>query len=271
MRQGYEPSRAHGLQAGVLLALILLWELGTRFFQVSPLILPPPSSVIVQTIAETPLILNNVGSTLIAIFVGFFAASIGGAVLGALMISSSVIEKTVFPLLILSQTIPKIAIAPLLLIWFGYGLKSKIVVSLLMAFFPVLIDTMVGLRSTPQELILLARSMGAGPFTQFRRFRLPYAMPFVFGGLRVAAVFAVTGTVVAEFVGGENGLVYLLSIAQAQYETPVVFGIIIILSVITMIMLALVEAVEQWTIPWYIATRGDEESFSAAGQFRRAP
>lgn len=239
----------------VLAGLLVVWQAGVWIFDVSELLLPAPTAVLRETAKIAPLLLENAGSTVGASLVGFAAAALGGVALGILLVSSNVTEKAVFPLLLMSQTMPKIAVTPLLLIWFGYGMKSKIIVAFLMAFFPVLIDTMVGLRATPNELLLLARSIGACPLTVFRMFRLPYALPYIFGGLRVAAVFAVTGAVVAEFVGAENGLVYLLVVAQSQYQTSVVFGIIALLSILTMLLFGLVELVERRAIPWYHATR----------------
>jgi NitT/TauT family transport system permease protein len=176
-----------------------------------------------------------------------------------LLTSSWWLDAAVFPLLVFSQTVPKVAIAPLLMIWFGFGMQSKVFVTFLIAFFPVLIDTMLGLRATPPEMLLLARSTGAGPLTIFRRFRLPYALPYIFGGLRIAVVFAVTGTVVSEFVGAESGLVYLMLVAQGQHQTRLVFAIVVILSLLTVALFNAVEVVERRTIPWYGAIRGDAE------------
>jgi NitT/TauT family transport system permease protein len=174
-----------------------------------------------------------------------------GLVLGVLLTSSWWLETAVFPLLVFSQTVPKVAIAPLLMIWFGFGIQSKVVVTFLIAFFPVLIDTMLGLRATPPDMVLLARSTGAGWLTIFRKFRLPYALPYIFSGLRIAVVFAVTGTVVAEFVGAERGLVYLLLVAQGQHQTRLVFAIITLLSALSVGLFATVELVERRVIPWY--------------------
>jgi NitT/TauT family transport system permease protein len=232
-------------------ALLILWEAGVRAFGVDQRIVPAPSSVFVEMIVKAPLLASHAVPTLSAIFIGFIMSAIVGVLLGALLASSKLLDAAIFPLLIFSQAVPKIAIAPLLMIWFGFGIGSKVLVSFLMAFFAVLMDTMVGIKAMPPELLQLARSMGAREMTIFAKFRLPYALPYIFGGLRVASVFAVTGTVVAEFVGAENGLVYLMLVAQSSQQTSLVFAIVIILSVISIAMFEGVELIESRVVPWY--------------------
>jgi NitT/TauT family transport system permease protein len=242
---------------GVPLACVVVWEAAVRGLGIPERLLPPPSAVLAEAVAKAPLLWGHGLETLRAILLGFAISVLVGIALGVLLTSSWWLEAAVFPLLIFSQTVPKVAIAPLLMIWFGFGIRSKVLVTFLIAFFPVLIDTMLGLRATPPDMLLLARSTGAGPVTIFSKFRLPYALPYIFGGLRVAVVFAVTGTVVAEFVGAESGLVYLMLVAQGQHQTRLVFAIVAILSLLTIALFAAVELVERWTIPWYAAIRGD--------------
>ncbi|MBI4347216.1 MAG: ABC transporter permease [Elusimicrobia bacterium] len=218
-------------------------------------LLPPPTAVVAAGAAKAALLWVHGLETLRAVLLGFAGAAVVGIALAVLMTSVWWLEAAIFPLVVVSQTVPKVAIAPLLMIWFGFGIQSKILVTFLIAFFPVLIDTMLGLRSTPVDMILLARSAGAGPVTIFLKFRFPHALPFVFAGLRTAAIFAITGTVVAEFVGGEKGLVYLLLVAQGQYQTGLMFSIVLILSVLGILMLAGVELLERRLIPWHIWMR----------------
>ena len=245
---------------GVPLACVVAWEAGVRVLGIPDRLLPPPSAVLAEAVTKTPLLWGHGLETLRAILLGFVISAIVGIALGVLLTSWWWLDAAVFPLLVFSQTVPKVAIAPLLMIWFGFGVRSKVLVTFLIAFFPVLIDTMLGLRATPSDMLLLARSTGAGPLTIFRKFRLPYALPFIFGGLRIAVVFAVTGTVVSEFVGAERGLVYLMLVAQGQHQTRLVFAIVAILSVLTVALFAAVELVERWTIPWYAAIRRQVEA-----------
>lgn len=239
--------------AGVI--LLLVWELAVRLLQIPDRLLPPPTAVLAAGVAKTSLLWAHGVETLRAVLLGFASAVVVGTALAVLMTSVWWLEAALFPLVVMSQTVPKVAIAPLLMIWFGFGIESKILVAFLIAFFPVLIDTMLGLRSTPAEMILLARSTGAGRVTVFLKFRLPHALPFVFAGLRTAAIFAITGTVVAEFVGAEKGLVYLLLVAQGQYQIGLMFFIVLILSLLGIAMLGTVELLERKVIPWYVWMR----------------
>ena len=238
-------------QIVVPLMFCVLWEAYVRGFNVDPKLLPPPTAVLAEIGAKAPLLLAHAPPTLTAILIGFVGSAIVGVIFGALMASSRLLDAAIFPLLVFSQTIPKIAIAPLLMIWFGFGIGSKVLISFLMAFFPVVVDTMVGIKAMPVELYQLARSMGASRIETFYKFRLPYALPYIFGGLRIAAVLAVTGTVVGEFVGAERGLVYLLLTAQAAQQTSLVFAIVVILSALSILLFEIVECAERWLLPWY--------------------
>jgi NitT/TauT family transport system permease protein len=236
---------------GVPVACVAAWEGAVRALGIPDRLLPPPSAVLAEAMAKAPLLWGHGLETLQAILLGFAISAVVGIALGVLLTSWWWLDAAVFPLLVFSQTVPKVAIAPLLMIWFGFGIRSKVLVTFLIAFFPVLIDTMLGLRATPTDMVLLARSTGAGRLTILGKFRLPYALPYIFGGLRIAVVFAVTGTVVAEFVGAESGLVYLMLVAQGQHQTRLVFAIVAILSALSVALFAAVELIERRTIPWY--------------------
>jgi NitT/TauT family transport system permease protein len=243
-----------GLQIVVPLAALAAWELTSRMFRLDTL-LPAPTAILAEIFVKARLLSQHGLETVNAVLLGLGASAVLGVLLGALLASTRWLSAAVLPLLVASQTVPKVAIAPLLMIWFGFGIESKVLIAFLMAFFPVLIDTMVGLQAVPAELILLARSMGARRIGVFLRFELPYASPYIFGGLRVAAVFAVAGVVVAEFVGTERGLMYLLAVAQGQHQSALVFGVVVILSVLSLLLFAGVELLERLLIPWYARAR----------------
>jgi NitT/TauT family transport system permease protein len=251
----HERLRSVAYAGGLALALLIGWELAVRLFQVPPRLLPPPTAIVAAGLARTDLIWPHGLETFRAIAIGFAGSIVIGVGLATLMTSVWWIEAAIFPLIVVSQTVPKVAIAPLLMIWFGFGIESKVIIAFLIAFFPILIDTMLGLRSTPPDMLVLARSAGAGPVATFLKFRFPHALPFIFAGVRTAAVFAVTGTAVAEFVGGEKGLVYLLLVAQGQYQTAFMFWIVLLLSLIGIALLTAVEFAERWIIPWHVAMR----------------
>jgi NitT/TauT family transport system permease protein len=251
--RGTARSLAYPVAVGVL--LLLVWEVAVRLLHVPDRLLPPPTTVLAAGVTRAPLLWDHGLETLRAILLGFTAAVVVGVALAVAMTSVWWLDAALFPLVVMSQTVPKVAVAPLLMIWFGFGIQSKIVVAFLIAFFPVLIDTMLGLRAMPVDMLLLARSAGAGPLTVFLKFRLPHALPYVFAGLRTAAVFAITGAVVAEFVGAEKGLVYLLLVAQGQYQMGLMFFIVLVLSLLGIAMLATVERLERRIIPWYVWMR----------------
>jgi NitT/TauT family transport system permease protein len=170
-------------------------------------------------------------------------------------VSSGIFEKCVYPLLVTSQVVPKVALAPLFLIWLGYGILPKIILVGLLAFFPIVIDTVAGLRSIEIEKIYLARSMGANPIQLFFKLRLPNALPQIFSGLKLAATFSVIGAVVSELIGASEGLGYLMVEAEGSLNTPIVFAAIGYLTIMGIGLFTAVSFVERLTIPWHVSRR----------------
>src|SRR6516225_1885599 len=190
------------------LLLILYWEFHVRFFQVEALLLPPPSRIALSFwngIADG-LFLKHLAITVFRALSGFAIATVLGVALGALIAQFRFVERTVYPWVVALQTVPKIAIAPLILVWCGYGSLSKIVTATLVAFFPVLVNTIIGLKSCEQSKLDLRRSLRASRWLTFRLVELPNALPFIFAGLSVAAVFSILGALVGEFVGSKDGI-----------------------------------------------------------------
>jgi NitT/TauT family transport system permease protein len=165
--------------------------------------------------------------------------------------------RSVYPLLVSSQAIPKAAVAPLFVVWFGFGLLPKVLIAFLIAFFPIVINTVVGLASLEPEKIQLARSMGFGPSKIFFKIRLPSALPAIFGGLKIAITLAVVGAIVGEFVGGDSGLGYLLMQANGSMDTPLLFAGLVGLTLIGVALFLLVELAERLAIPWHTSARGE--------------
>jgi NitT/TauT family transport system permease protein len=168
-------------------------------------------------------------------------------------------DQFITPILLFFQTVPKISIAPLFLVWFGVGILPKVLVAFLISFFPIIIDTAVGLRSIHPDMVDLARSMGATERQFFMRFRLPTSLPYLFSGLKVAASLAVVGAVVGEFVGADRGLGYLLLVANSNLLTPLMFGTIVALTVQGLILFYIIQALETVLIPWHITVRSGQE------------
>lgn len=237
------------------LLMLLAWEASVVIFNVPAYMLPRPSAVLVRTVESAPQLLAHAGPTLLEILLGFGLSVIVGVPLAITVVSSRRLEQALYPIIVVAQIVPKIAIAPLFVVWFGFGLEPKIIIAFLIAFFPVVIDTAVGLRSMPQEVIDLARSMGAGPTGLFVKIRFPHALPSFFGGLKVAITLAVIGAIVGEFVSSNRGLGYLLLIANGQLDTTLLFADIVVLSLIGILLFWAIDAVERLTIPWHVSQR----------------
>ena len=184
-----------------VLTVLIAWEVLVTTFRIPEFILPAPSRVALTLYADKKMILAHTWITLAEILLGFFGAAALGIFLAFLISISVSFEPAIYPILVSSQAVPKLAVAPLLVIWLGFGMDTKIAIAILIAFFPVVIDTVTGFRSISQEMVFLARSMGATPWQMFRHFTLPHAAPLIFSGLKVAITLAVSGAIVGEFVG----------------------------------------------------------------------
>ena len=212
--------------------LVAYWEFHVRYFEVDALLLPPPSKILVSLWhgLASGLFLEHLGITIYRALSGFLIAMFMGIALGALISQFKFIEKTVYPWVVALQTVPKIAIAPPILVWCAYGSLSKIVTATLVAFFPILVNTIIGLRSCEQGKLDLMRSLKAGRWLTFRMVQLPNALPFIFAGLSVAVVFSILGALVGEFVGSKDGIGFLILDANYQLNIPRVFALLIMLA-----------------------------------------
>lgn len=245
-----------------LAALIGLWELAVVVLDVRELILPKPSAIADEIYVERSLLLSATWTTLVEVVLGF-ALSIAVAIPIALLIVYSPFFKNVFyPLLVASQAVPRIAIAPLIVLWFGFSTLPKVLVAFSIAFFPLVINTAVGLESTKREILYVVRSMGASPLQAFLKARFPSALPSIFAGLKIAIALAVIGAIVGEFVGASNGLGYLVIAAQGNFNTSLIFASITLMAVMGIALFYVVEAVERYVISWHYAARETEEDDS---------
>jgi NitT/TauT family transport system permease protein len=213
-------------------ALIAYWELHVHIFDVDALLLPPPSKIALAfwNGMASGLFLSHFATTVFRALSGFAIAAVFGVALGTLICQFRIVERTVYPWVVALQTVPKIAIAPLILVWCGYGSLSKIVTATLVAFFPVLVNTIIGLRRCEQGKLDLMRSLRASRWQTFRMVELPNALPFIFAGLSVAVVFSILGALVGEFVGSKDGIGFLILDANYQLNIPRVFALLILLA-----------------------------------------
>jgi NitT/TauT family transport system permease protein len=234
---------------GMTVVLIALWEIAARVFSFPPYLVPAPSAIIESMDTNAAILIKQSVGTTVEILLGFALSVVVGVPLALAIFLWKPFARTVYPLLISSQAVPKVAIAPLFLVWFGFGLLPKVLIAFLIAFFPVVINTAMGLASLEREKIYLAQSMGLGSIATFFKIQLPNAMPSIFAGLKISITFAVVGAVVGEFVGGQGGLGYLLLIANGNMDTALLFAGIVALTVLGIVLFALIGVVERLVLP----------------------
>lgn len=231
-------------------ALLLAWQLGVRVSGTPRWLLPAPSDVLLAFITDWSILWPNALVTLSAVLAGFALALVSGIGFGIAVFRSPTLERVLYPLIIASQTIPIPALAPLLLVWFGPTILPKIVVTALIGFFPLAVNTVEGLRSTDRDVVNLLRSFGASPGRVFRLAEFPSSLPYIFAGARIAVAISVIGAVFGELVGSRAGLGYLMTRAIAQFETPRLVAAIVLLSLMGTGLFALVGLVERIALPW---------------------
>ena len=241
----------------LILMLLLLWDIVVRLFKIPPYLIPPPLAVVRELGKEWPMLLSQSLPTLYATLGGFAASALVGVPIAMWIAHSRTVESFVYPLLVFSQSIPKVAIAPLFVVWFGFGIVPKVIAAFLLGFFPVVVSTVQGFKSIEPDVIDLARSMGASPLKIFLKFRLPQALPSIFSGLKVSVTLAVVGAVVGEFVGSNSGIGFVLQRATGTFDLPLMFAALVVLSTMGVLLFLVVEMVERWLMPWHASQRHD--------------
>ncbi len=235
--------------AGVVLILVA-WVLICWIGNLPTVVLPTPDKVFRAFVARRDLLLSEGWITLKETLYGFFLALAIGLPLAVAVANSRTLNLMFYPLLVGLQSVPKVALAPIILVWLGTGLESKLAVVWLVAFFPIIVDTAAGLRATPKELLELAHSLRATPMQIFLKVQFPAALPFVITGAKVAITLAVIGAVIGEFVGSSEGLGFLLLAATSQLDTPLAFAALFALSFLGVLVYLLVELAERLIAPW---------------------
>lgn len=259
---GTRGSSSYLYPLAATVVLFAVWELATRYGNVSPLILPAPSRILATTVEHFSVIMKMSVITTYEFVLGFILATVIGLPLGALIVYARPVEMTFYPLLVAFQTIPKAAIAPILIVWLGTGITSKVLIAFAISFFPIVVDTIIGLRSSQPETIYLVRAMGATPFQVFRHVRFPNALPAIFGGLKVATTLAVIGAIVGEFVSSDTGLGYLLLVANGDLDTRLVFACVLVLTLLGLVFFFAIEAMEKVFVRWHVSARQAEAAAS---------
>ncbi len=239
------------LPAAVLLGLVGLWEGLVRLLGVPRWLLPPPSAIASELYASKALLWGHTLVTLKEVLSGFVLAFALGVGLALAIAYSRTMERSLYPLVIASQTVPIIAIAPLLLIWVGYGLWSKVIVVAVISFFPIVVNTVDGLKSVDPDMVNMMRTLGASRWQLFTKLQFPASLPLLFSGTRIAIAVSVIGAVIGEWVGASAGLGYLMVVSAPYFLTARIFAAIFLLSAMGVGLFLAVGALERLLLPWY--------------------
>jgi len=238
------------IPAATLLAVVMLWEGVVRAFGIPPYLLPSPSRVVFELDKLGLHLLPNIGATLLTVLAGFLVSVLVSLPLAVTIASSPVVARAVYPLLLITQSTPIIAIAPILVVMLGTGQLSRATITFLIGFFPLLVSMVTGLLSTPREAVELSRVLRTSFLQDLWLIRLPASVPFVFSGLKVAISLSVIGAVVAEFVTANQGLGYLITQSTAFFNVPLAFGSVILLAIMGVLLFQFIVLIERVCFPW---------------------
>ena len=230
--------------------ILLAWQIYTHVFAINRIVLPSPVDILRASILHWDILLRESWPTFLESVLGFALAVLIGIPFAVGVASSRVLNLTLYPILIATQSIPKVAVAPIILVWFGLGMQSKLVIAFLVAFFPIVVDTAAGIRATPPGLLELARSLRASSLQIFLKIQFPAALPFIFAGAKVAVTLAVIGAVIGEFIGSIGGLGNLLLTANSQLDSPLAWAALVWLSALGILLFAAVVLAERIVMPW---------------------
>jgi NitT/TauT family transport system permease protein len=241
----------------IFVVVCALWEAGARAGIYPPYILPAPSAIVARIGGTMGIMLGHLVVTAGEIVGGFILAVVVGVLLAGAIVFVRFIERAIYPWLVVVQVIPKVALGPLLLVWLGFGFFPKVLISFLLAFFPIMIDTIVGMKSVERDAVFLLKSMGAGDWAIFWRLRLPHALPHIFGSLKVAITLATVGAIVGEFIGADKGLGYVLIFANGSMDTTLMFTALAWISALSLVFYAMVAWTEKIALRWHVSQRGE--------------
>jgi NitT/TauT family transport system permease protein len=251
LREGGKISPA----ALLFVSILLLWQLGVGAAKLPAYILPTPTAVGAIFLQKGPMLWRNSMVTLEEFLFGFGTSVLIGVPLGIATAKSQLFSRTLYPLLVASQSVPKLALAPLFTVWFGFGLFPKVVIAFLIAFFPITVSTVVGLTSVDESILVMARSIGLTPSQRFLKIELPASLPTIFSGLKIATTFSVIGAVVGEFLGADAGLGRVALTASTTLDTTLLFADLAILAFFGLVSYGIVALIERLVVPWQSASQ----------------
>lgn len=239
-----------------LLVIVVLWYAATEVFGVSAYILPAPHVVLGSLVDNFAMITRHLGVTIFEAMSGLALAVVLGFAVSFLIVWSPALGRAILPILAFIQTTPKVAVAPLLLLWLGFGYAPKIVIAFLISFFPVVIATVTGLNSAQKELLELVQSLTRSSSVVFWRVRVPSAMPFFFSGLKVAVTLSLIGALVGEYVGSDRGLGYLIMVANGDLNAPLLLAGVVVTALMGFTLFTAVQIIERAVMPWHASVKG---------------
>ncbi len=231
-------------------SVTVLWEFAIRLFRVPTFVLPAPSAVIRSLIENWSQLASATESTALEILLGFVLAAMTGIAVALVIVRFDRFGRALYPLIVLFQNVPKVALAPIFILWFGFDLAPKVVLIVVIAFFPVAIDMLVGLQSVEPSFVALMQSVGASRSKILLDVRIPHSLPHLMAGLKVAITFSVIGAIVGEFAGASRGLGYMIQFASTQLDTPLIFAALLVVSVLGLAFYYVVELAERLLVPW---------------------
>jgi NitT/TauT family transport system permease protein len=236
----------------VLLSAVMLavWEAVIRLFKVPAFVLPAPTAIVESLAANWRPLAVAAKATALEVLFGFVLSAIVGVAVALTIVRFERFGRALYPLIVLFQNVPKVALAPIFILWFGYGLTPKVLLIVVIAFFPVAIDMLAGLQSVEPSFVALMRSVGASPGKIMLRVRIPHSLPHLMAGLKVAITFSVIGAIVGEFAGANEGLGYMIQFASTQLDTPLIFAALIVVSIQGLAFYYVVEYTERMLVPW---------------------
>jgi len=246
-----------GLRILLILAVLAIWEAVVRIFQIASFILPPPSNVFMALYRgfSSTMYFPHIGTTLLETLFGFLVGCTMAFTLGVAVALSRRTEYFLYPFIVMFQAMPKVALAPIIIVWFGLGLTSKVITAALVAFFPLLVNTIVGLRSADEDRVNLMRSLAASRWQIFWMLQLPNAMPYIFAGLEIAMIFSLLGAIVAELVGAESGLGMLIQSMNFTMDVAGQFSVLLILSALGLALNGIVTAIRRRVLFWDVSQK----------------
>jgi NitT/TauT family transport system permease protein len=229
---------------------LILWEILVRVLGIRSIILPPPSEIFVTMVARYDLLFANLWPSLYLTVLGFALAVIGGVLVAIVVTYSRILREGLYPVIVVSQVIPKIAIAPLFIVWFGTGTMSSLLLAFLISFFPMTINAAMGFQTVDEDIQRMARTFMGSNWQIFWKIRMPNALPYIFGGMKISITLAIIGVIVAEFVASQEGIGYLIKLAGGLLDTPLMMAAITELSIAGLVLYAIIAVAESWAVYW---------------------